>query len=127
MSAEGSYKSDRVPLGLEGELERLKAQARVIWPKELRTLDRFGLQDGMKILEAGSGPGFITELLLNALPNSTVTAVENDHTLVERAKIYLDGQGYKRYEVVESSVTDTGLAENSFDFAYARLLYQHLP
>ncbi|HEX2911153.1 MAG TPA: methyltransferase domain-containing protein [Chloroflexia bacterium] len=127
MSMEGSYKSERQPLGLEGELERLKAQARVIWKKELRTLGWFGLEDGMAILEAGSGPGFVTELLLNAFPKSTVTALENDPTLVERAKNYLTIHGYEYYEIVERSVTDTGLAENSFDFAYARFLYQHLP
>lgn len=127
MTAEGSYRSDRQPLELEDEVARLKAQAHIIWAKELRTLRGFGLQDGMAILDAGSGPGFITELLLNDLPHSTVTALEVDHTLAERAEVYLRSQGHDRYRIIEAPITATGLPDNSFDLAYARLLYQHLP
>jgi ubiquinone/menaquinone biosynthesis C-methylase UbiE len=127
MTAEGSYRSDRQPLEFEAELARLKAQAHIIWEKELRTLHWFGLRDDMKILEAGSGPGFITELLLNALPHSTVTAVENDYALAEYVEGYLHAQGHDRYQIVEASITDSGLPDNTFDFAYARFLYQHLP
>jgi ubiquinone/menaquinone biosynthesis C-methylase UbiE len=127
MTADGSYKSGRHPLELDDEIARLKAQAQIIWPKELRTLGWFGLRDGMQILEAGSGPGFVTELLLDAMPASTVTALEYDHTLAEYADNYLRSQGHDRYHLIEGSVTDTGLPDNTFDFAYARFLYQHIP
>ena len=127
MTTEGSYKSDRLPLELEAEIMRLKAQANIIWSKELRTLKWFGLRDAMSILEVGSGPGFTTELLLNALPNANITALDFDPVYVERADTYLQAQGLNRYTVVEGSVIDTKLPNNSFDFAYARFLYQHLP
>ena len=48
----------------EAEVKRLASQARGGWGKEARTLSWFGLQDGMSVLELGSGPGFITEQLL---------------------------------------------------------------
>ena len=35
----------------------------------------------MNVLEAGSGPGFFTEKLLELLPNSSVTALEIDPVL----------------------------------------------
>jgi SAM-dependent methyltransferase len=41
-------------------------------------LSRFGLRDGMTVLELGSGPGFITGRLLRLVPTSLITCVEID-------------------------------------------------
>ena len=55
MTAEGSYQASTYNLEFEGEIQRLKAQVHLSWEKEARTLKWFGLTDGMKVLEAGSG------------------------------------------------------------------------
>ncbi|MEG4346919.1 class I SAM-dependent methyltransferase [Microcoleus sp. A003_D6] len=127
MTAEGSYQAKTYNLELEGEIQRLKAQVLISWFKEARTLKWFGLADGMNVLEAGSGPGFFTEKLLELLPNSSVTAVEIDPVLHEKAVEYLHEKAGDRVNHVQASVADTGLAANTFDFAIARLLFVHLP
>ncbi|HVG01164.1 MAG TPA: methyltransferase domain-containing protein [Chloroflexia bacterium] len=111
---------------LELELDRLKTQAIMGWAKESRNLGWFGLRDGMSVLEVGSGPGYITGQLLEMLPSSRLTCVDLDPVLLARARSYL-GDKTARVDFVETSILDTGLPDNSFDFAYARLIFQHLP
>ena len=86
-----------------------------------------GLRDGMAVLEPGAGPGFITEQFLRLLPHSEITIVERDPVMVAQAQRYLAGKGIERVHFVTASVLDTGLPADTFDFAYARLIFQHLP
>ncbi|MCC3436586.1 class I SAM-dependent methyltransferase [Microcoleus sp. PH2017_05_CCC_O_A] len=127
MPAEGSYQASTYNLELDAEIQRLKAQVVLSWEKEARTLKWFGLADGMNVLEAGSGPGFFTEQLLKLLPNSLLTAVEIDPVLHEKALGYLQDKGGDRVNRIQASIADTGLEDNTFDFAIARLLFVHLP
>ena len=106
--------------------QRLAAQVRSGWAKEARVLAWFGLQDGMSVLEVGSGPGFTSGQLLELLPTSPLTCVEVDRTLLDQAEHYLQDKGRARVQLLEGSVMDTGLASNQFDFVYARFLFQHL-
>jgi SAM-dependent methyltransferase len=112
---------------LDAEVERLRAQALLSWEKEARTLGWFGLQDGMSVLELGSGPGFVTGQLLAWLPGSEITALEIDPVLIERARGYLASKDGGRVRFVEASILNTGLPAEQFDFAVARLIFQHLP
>jgi ubiquinone/menaquinone biosynthesis C-methylase UbiE len=127
MSNEGSYDAGSMPGGLEQEIERLREQALISWRKEARTLSWWGLHDGMAVLELGGGPGFITEQLLTTLPDSTVTVIEKDPIMIERARQYLEGKVDGRLRIIETSIMNTGLPDNYFDFAFARLIFQHLP
>jgi SAM-dependent methyltransferase len=127
MATESSYQASTYNLELDAEIQRLKAQVLLSWQKEARTLKWFGLTDGMNILEAGSGPGFFTEKLLELLPNSSITAVEIDPALQEKAVKYLHDKGGDRVNHIQASIADTGLEDNTFDFAIARLLFVHLP
>lgn len=123
---QSTYNINDATLSFESEVERLKVQATMGWAKEFRNLQWYGLQNGMNILELGSGPGFITEQLVNSLPDSHVTALEIDEALIEKAKTRLDDVPSSRLQFVHSSVYDTGLPDQSFDFAIARLLFLHL-
>ena len=127
MQAKGSYQANTYNLEFEAEIQRLKSQVLLSWKKEARTLKWFGLADGMNVLEAGSGPGFFIEKLLELLPNSSITAVEIDPVLHEKAVGYLQDKAGDRVNHVQASVADTGLDDNTFDFAIARLLFVHLP
>jgi ubiquinone/menaquinone biosynthesis C-methylase UbiE len=127
MSEAGSYDASSMPGGLEQELERLRLQALLPWPKESRTLAQFGLRDGMSLLELGGGPGYVTQQLLEMLPNGQVTVVERDPVLIERAANYLKGKGDEHLRIIEGSVMDMPLPDSSFDFAFGRLVFQHLP
>ncbi len=127
MTAKGSYQANTYNLEFEGEIQRLKAQVHLSCEKEARNLKWFGLAEGMNVLEGGSGPGFFTEKLLELLPNSSITAVEIDPVLHEKAVEYLQDKAGDRVNHIQASVADTGLPANSFDFAIARLLFVHLP
>jgi ubiquinone/menaquinone biosynthesis C-methylase UbiE len=111
----------------EKEIERLRAQVQLFWPKEARALRGFGLADGASVLEVGSGPGFVTERLLRELPRGSVTGIEVDHSLIRDAERHLQRHGARRYRLVEGSITDPGLPGESYDFAIARLVLQHIP
>lgn len=126
MSASGSYNLPASQPAAQAEIERLAAQARSGWDKESRTLSWFGLQDGLSVLELGSGPGFITEQLAALLPASPITCVETDRAMLDQAKQYLHNRSKQRIRFVEGSVVDTHLESDQFDFAYARFLFQHL-
>ena len=126
MSASGSYGLPNSHPDQEAEIERLAAQAHGGWDKESRTLSWFGLKDGMSVLEIGSGPGFVTEQLLTLRPTSPITCVEIDRTLLDRAAQRFHHNPNQRVRFVEGSVMDTHLESDQFDFAYARLLFQHL-
>jgi ubiquinone/menaquinone biosynthesis C-methylase UbiE len=112
---------------LHADVERLRAQAELSWPREAAALAQLGLRDGMSILEVGSGPGFITGFLLEALPRCTVTSVELDPNMCDFARghlaAYLEEQ---RLQIAHASILSTDLADESFDFALARLVMQHV-
>jgi ubiquinone/menaquinone biosynthesis C-methylase UbiE len=125
MTAAGSYDKHASHRDLAAEIQRLAAQASLEWRKAARTLALFGVRDGMSILELGSGPGFITGQLREALPNSLITCLDIDPALLAQAAQHLGDTG-GRVQFVEGSVMATGLPENQFDIAYARFLFQHL-
>lgn len=127
MISKSSYDVQASHRDANAEIQRLAAQARLGWDKESRTLSWFGLQDGMTLLEPGSGPGFITEALLTLWPSSRITCLEIDLTLLKKAEQFLQDKARGRVQFVEGSVMATQLPGDSFDFAYARLLFQHLP
>jgi ubiquinone/menaquinone biosynthesis C-methylase UbiE len=93
--------------------------------KEFRNLRWFGLIDGMKVLEVGSGPGYFTEKLALQLPMSEVTALEIDENLLTKAKERMKKTAPK-VEFIQKSIYDTGLPDNKYDFVIARLIFLHL-
>lgn len=127
MSKKGSYELPKSKQKAETEIKRLATQAQSGWDKEARMLSWFGLKDGMSMLELGSGPGFITDQLIKLVPNSPMTCVELDPTLIDKAKAYLKGKPSQPITFIEGSLLETNLPSNQFDFAYARFLFQHLP
>ncbi|WP_127529611.1 class I SAM-dependent methyltransferase [Paenibacillus kobensis] len=110
----------------EAELLRLREQALMGWNNQFRTMVGLGLQDGMKVLEVGSGPGFITEKLLEDLPGSEITALDIDEVLLNGARQRLSHIPASRLQWVQASVYETGLPEGQYDIVIARLLFLHL-
>ncbi len=126
MAAQSSYKIQAFSVDTGNEIERLKAQVELFWSKELVFYSLFGLMDGMKIVECGCGPGLVGQKLLKAFPNSHVTAFEIDPLLVETAKRNARLWKLERYEVTERSIMNTGLENDTYDFAITRLVLEHL-
>lgn len=112
---------------IEKEIERLRGQALWGWDKESRNLSWFGLVDGMSILELGSGPGFVTEQLIVLCPNSHITCVEIDPDLIRPAEQYLQSKGLEsRYTIIQGDLAKMDIPDDTFDFAVARFVFQHL-
>lgn len=122
MSYSDMYKS----IGIEMEVNRLEAQVKIGWDKELRTLKLLGLSDRSKILEIGSGPGFVTERLLSAFPSSYVVSLDIDDVMINIAKKRLSNYGKNRLSILKGNVMDMRINDNSFDFVVVRLVFQHL-
>lgn len=122
MSYSDIYKS----IGLNTEISRLRKQAYIGWNKEVKMLKNLGLEDGMRILEVGSGPGFVTELLLREFQNSIVTSLDMDNDLMEIARNRLEGTFKNRLNFVNESILNTSFKDNTFDFVLVRFVYQHI-
>jgi len=118
-----SYKIKEFSTNVEGEVNRLRSQVDLFWQKEVRAYRQFGLEDGMRVLECGSGPGHVIENLLQACPACRATAVEIDPYLVAVLKERLGG----RCDISEQSIMALGFAAESFDFVITRLVLEHLP
>jgi len=116
-----------MPIGLDKELVRLRSQTLISWAKEARNLKWLGLRDDMTVLELGSGPGFVSEGLLDLLPNGNLVSVEIDPVLIEKARSYLQDRAGSRWKLIEGNVMHMDLPDNTFDFVYGRYLFQHLP
>lgn len=126
MKHSSTYNIQNSSIGLEAEINRLKVQALMGWEKEYRSLQWFGLQDGMKVLDAGCGPGFVTEKLMESLPNSEITALDIDEQLINQAKLRLEPLSEARLHFVQASIYNTGFQDEVFDFVIVRLLFLHL-
>jgi ubiquinone/menaquinone biosynthesis C-methylase UbiE len=96
------------------------------WRKESRNLAWLGLRDGMSVLDLGCGPGHFTERLAETLPNTAITALDVDPAMIEAARGRLAERFGGRMTFKQGPAEQTGLPDGSFDFAIARLLFQHL-
>ena len=122
----GSYRPEETKGGLEAEIERLRVQVELSWNEEKHQLIQLGLENGMSVLELGSGPGFLTERLLSLLPSSPITAVEINPELLAIATERLTGGPAWRLQLVEGSIFELDLPQNTYDFVIARFVFQHL-
>ncbi|MGE5704326.1 MAG: methyltransferase domain-containing protein [Clostridia bacterium] len=108
----------------ETELQRLRRQATLLTKKELDALHRFGLRDGMSVLDAACGPGQFSATLSSVLPNSKIVGIDINETLLEEAKRMVEA-GDTKLLFEQADVYDLPFCEE-FDFIYCRLLFQHL-
>lgn len=121
-----SYKTGSTSIGISAEINRLHAQSMLTWDKEFRNLQWFGLRNGMDIPEAGCGPGYVAQQLAEQFPDSSVTALDIDGKLLAHARRLFEQHGLTNIKLVQSSVYETGLPDESFDFVIVRMLFLHL-
>jgi ubiquinone/menaquinone biosynthesis C-methylase UbiE len=122
-----SYKINEVASNVQKEIKRLKGQVDLFWEKEIKCYEEYGLCDGMEVVEFGSGPGFLSEKLMERYPNIKLTMIEIDPFLVDYSDEYLRDKFPGRFSVKVGSVLDSKLPDNHYDFSISRLLIEHLP
>lgn len=120
------YKASSVNIDLESEIKLLYNQANLNPGKEARILRQFGLRDGMSVLEVASGPGFVTEWLSGLVPGGSITCLEIDPILIEHAEEHLKDKARSTYRIVQGTVMSMDFPDDTFDFAFVRLLFEHL-
>ena len=126
MAYQSSYKINEFTLNTKSEIERLEAQVDLFWEKELSLYKMSGLANGMAIVECGCGTGIVGRKLRQSFPGCKITAFDIDPILVETAKNNAQSLGLDNYEVFELPILGTGLPGNTYDFAIARLVLEHL-
>ncbi|OEI73477.1 methyltransferase type 11 [Bacillus subtilis] len=127
MNSSGSYHIADIANSIEGEINRLKAQVDLFWANEWKHYQSHGLTGAKDVIELGSGPGFLLEKLLTHIPHANVTGLEIDRLLVDYATDYLKKEKQSRWQVYEGDIIQTGMEDNTFDFAISRLVLEHLP
>lgn len=122
----GSYQLNSFTENKTSEVIRLHSQVDLFFEKEFEIYRKFGLKDGMRIIECGSGPGYLLKNIMKKLPGCNATALEVDSFLVEFLEENSIEGSTRLYEVKHASIYETGLPENTFDFAITRLVIEHL-
>lgn len=114
--------------GIEGEIDRLDAQAALSFDKELFLLRALGVPDGATILEVGAGSGAVTTRLLEAFPNSPLVALEPDPVLRSAADDRLRDHAIDagRVTMLDGVCEQIPLPDLSIDLAFVRFVLQHL-
>jgi ubiquinone/menaquinone biosynthesis C-methylase UbiE len=126
MSGRGSYDPREEGGGFERELRRLEAQAAASWPQELRVLRAIGLTDGMRVLDVGCGPGYVSAALARTFPASRITGVDHDAGLLAAAAARVNGT-CPNVRFVQARAEQMPAAAAHVDFAIARYVFQHVP
>lgn len=108
------------------ELERLKMQATVAIGLEQEVWKNAGLRSGMKVLDLACGPGFISCELAKTVGGGHVTGVDISEELIAVAHQVKASEKIANTSFSTGNIYELALPENSFDFVYARFLFQHL-
>lgn len=110
------------------ELERLEFQNGV-WKKVTNEfITRCGLTNGMKCLDVGAGPGFVSMDLLNIVGlEGEVTALEPSTLYLDHFKNYCKEKSVTNVKFINSIVEESELPENYYDFIFARWVISFVP
>ena len=122
----GSYQLSSFTSNKEIEVRRLKSQVELFFDKEFEVFRKFGLTDGMSIIECGSGTGDLVVNILKHFKNCKATALEIDPFLFEILSGNSIDNGDKIYNPILGSIYDIDLPDKSVDFAVTRLVIEHL-
>ncbi len=125
MSLPCSYDFARFEEGTRAaELRRLELQSTLLLDRELSLVRAMGLGADDRLIDIGSGPGFVTGALSN-LARETIGLEPDDE--LRRVASELVAPRHERLAFRRGLADATGLPAASADFIYARFLYQHLP
>lgn len=110
----------------EAELNRLKTQAAAAQALEQAILTQAGLRPGMKVLDLACGPGIVSCLLARMVGEGEVLGLDLSPELIKEAEAAAGHHGLANLSFRQGNVYGLELEDASFDFIYARFLFQHL-
>lgn len=124
MKFNGSYSVENESSSVENELERLKIQALLSWSKEADMLTIYGMNNNTHLLEVGSGPGYVSNLIQKKWPNAKLTTLEIDDQMIHHAKTNVEQP--ERVKFMEGSIDAIPMDNASVDIVFARFVFQHI-
>ncbi len=110
----------------ESMVRTLDAQARAIWPQEVELFRRYGLPDGIRILDAGCGTGEGTSRLAALFPRATLLAVDILDQSLELARKRHSSLA-PRVTFEHRSVYELGLPDGTYDLTVCRHVIHSIP
>ena len=106
------------------ETRRLLVQERTGNAREALLLA--GLQEGDRVLDAGCGPGGISELIARLVgPSGQVTGMDMSEERLARARQLNQHHAHARFH--SGDVRRTGLPDQAFDYTWCQFVLQYLP
>jgi ubiquinone/menaquinone biosynthesis C-methylase UbiE len=110
----------------ESMVRNLDAQARAIWPQEIRLFHRYALPAEPRILDAGCGTGEVSSRLAELFPRAQVVGVDIfDHHLDLARSRYASLAPRLTFE--HQSVFELRAADRSFDLTVCRHVLHSIP
>lgn len=95
------------------------------WPEELLILRRFGLRDGLRLLDLGSGPGPVAAELLQSFPGMRMVGLDRDPAAPRQGRLATQSTA-GRAAFVRGTAERLPVRSHAFDFVMARLLFQYV-
>lgn len=122
----GSYQFESLH-DAQFQTDRLHQQAQAIRGMESAILRAAGLQATHDVLEVGSGPGFVSDLLAELAPQGSLHAVEPSATLITNIEKNVRNKPARGLFTHQAYGNALPLADQSIDFSYTRFVLQHVP
>jgi len=109
------------------EVMRLQQQAQHFKLMELGILKNAGLRNGASVVDVGCGTGAISITMAQELPETKIIGVDGNEGLLDKGRALSDRLGLaSRITFLRNDVEEMALQTSSVDFAYARLVMQHV-
>lgn len=109
------------------QAERLRQQAQAVRSIEAGILRSAGIQPGHDVLELGSGPGFVSDLLAELAPEGSLYVVEPSPTLLAQVEANVRKKPARGLYPIQAFGDCLPVPDSSIDFSYARFVLQHIP
>lgn len=107
-----------------GETQRLVEQERVDEVRQALVLT--GLEPGARVLDAGCGPGVISETIADVVgPAGQVLGIDLSEERLREASQRCQHRAGLRFQ--RADVLRTGLPDGAFDYTWSQYVFQYLP
>lgn len=111
----------------EAETRRLMAQQRLYGPFTRRLLEDAGIEEGMKVLDVGSGAGDVALLAAELVgPKGSVLGVDQDPEVLKTASARAESAGLTNVSFHAGDLHD-GVPGEDFDAVVGRLVLLYVP
>lgn len=109
------------------QTERLRQQAQAVRALEAGILRSAGIRPDHDVLELGCGPGFVSDLLAELVPDGSLHAVEPSPVLLAQVEGNVRKKPAGGLYPHKAFGDALPLAAGCIDFSYARFVLQHVP